>query len=65
MYNYALSADEVTKLYNGESPTGLNAVRSQKPEEGEEASQIFDISGKRYNTPHKGINIINGKKINY
>ena len=65
VYNYALSADEVTKLYNGESPTGLNAVRSQKPEEGEGASQIFDISGKRYNTPHKGINIINGKKINY
>jgi hypothetical protein len=31
----------------------------------DEDNKVFDISGKRLLFPQKGINIINGKKINY
>jgi hypothetical protein len=64
VFNYALSAEDVAKLYNGELPTGLYAAQSHKPKE-EGISPIYDISGKRLNTPQKGINIINGMKIIY
>ena len=67
IYNYALSAEDVVKLYNGEEPTNIrgvseNCTPSRYPNN---AGEVFDLSGKRYQTPHKGINIINGKKINF
>ena len=64
IYNSALSEENIEKIYNGEEPTDINTpvVQEKKYVEG---YNIFDISGKRLTSPQKGINIINGKKINY
>jgi hypothetical protein len=55
---------EILHDESGDPSTGIHAAQSQKPEV-EGASAIYDISGKRLDTPKKGINIINGMKIHY
>lgn len=63
IYNYALSSDDVAKLYNGEEPTSIKT--SMIRESGNVGvNNVYDISGKRLSSPQKGLNIINGKKIN-
>ena len=63
IYNYALSSDDVTKLYNGEEPTSIK--KTMIMESGNVGvNDVYDISGKKLSTPQKGLNIINGKKIN-
>ena len=64
IYNCALSAENIAKIYNGEDPTDINIPMVQE-RKSEEENKVFDISGKRLLFPQKGINIINGKKINY
>ena len=63
IYNCALSAENIAKLYNGEEPTGIKTLVQEKKRT--DVNKIYDISGKRLASPQKGINIINGKKINY
>ena len=64
IYNYALSSDDVTKLYNGEEPTNIktsligNTNRLQ-------SNEVYDFSGRKLSSPQKGVNIINGKKIKF
>lgn len=41
-------------------PTGISTTYLYQ---NAHSSSIFDIHGKQMNTPQKGINIINGKKI--
>lgn len=63
IYNCALSAENIAKLYNGEEPTGIKTLVQEKKRT--DVGKIYDISGKSLASPQKGINIINGKKINY
>ena len=49
-----------TTINNMSKPTGISTNYLNK---NAHSSSIFDIHGKQMNTPQKGINIINGKKI--
>ena len=60
IYNYPLTGEDITKLYNGEEPTGLKEL---KEEIKSKDTNIYDISGRKYTTPQKGINIIGGRKV--
>jgi hypothetical protein len=64
IYNYALSSEDVKKLYKGEEPTGIvkKSLRD-KDEYKYKSSVIYDLSGRRLNSAKKGINIINGKVV--
>jgi len=62
IYNYALSAEDVAKLFKGEEPTGINTPMQRNHTD---TVNIYDISGKRLMAPQKGVNIINGKKVIY
>ena len=60
IYNYPLTGDDITKLYNGKEPTNLKEIKENNKNHD---TYIYDISGKRYTTPQKGLNIIGGKKV--
>ena len=60
IYNYPLTGEEITKLYNGEEPTNLKEIKENNKNHD---TNIYDMSGKRYTTPQKGLNIIGGKKV--
>lgn len=62
IYNYALSSEDVKKLYNGEEPTGI-VKKSLRDKDEYKSSVIYDLSGRRLNSAKKGINIINGKVV--
>jgi hypothetical protein len=49
-----------TTINNMSKPTGISTTYLNQ---NAHSSPIFDIHGKQMNTPQKGINIINGKKI--
>ena len=49
-----------TTINNMSKPTGISTTYLNQ---NAHSSSIFDIHGKQMNTPQKGINIINGKKI--
>lgn len=49
-----------TTINNMSKPTGISTTYLYQ---NAHSSSIFDIHGKQMNTPQKGINIINGKKI--
>lgn len=49
-----------TTINNMSKPTGISTTYLNQ---NARSSPIFDIHGKQMNTPQKGINIINGKKI--
>ena len=49
-----------TTINNMSKPTGISTIYLNQ---NAHSSSIFDIHGKQMNTPQKGINIINGKKI--
>ena len=51
-------AAELTICFN--TPTGIEEITSTPQEK---SGNIYDIAGKRLNTPQKGINIIDSKKI--
>jgi hypothetical protein len=46
-------------LYDVEEATGINEIRSNT----NASSAIYDLQGRRVNVAHKGIYIINGKKV--
>lgn len=65
-YNYALSSDDVAKLYNGEDPTGVETLQGsrfkvQEVQEGQEG-EYYDLGGRRANAAQKGYVITQGKK---
>lgn len=60
VYNYPLPGEDITKLYNGEEPTGLKEIKENIKNQD---ANIYDISGRRYTIPQKGLNIIGGKKV--
>ena len=60
IYNYPLTGEDITKLYNGEEPTGLKELKEDIKSKD---TNIYDISGRKYTTPQKGINIIGGRKV--
>ena len=51
-------ATELTICFN--DPTGIEKITSTPQEK---SGDIYDIAGKRLNTPQKGINIVDSKKI--
>ena len=51
-------ATELTICFN--DPTGIEKITSTPQEK---SGNIYDIAGKRLNTPQKGINIVDSKKI--
>lgn len=62
-YNYALSPDDVSKLYNGEEPTGITSFAAMEPQASETSSApSYDLSGRRVNPKQKGFVITNGSK---
>ena len=50
------------KILEGSTNTAIDDVEVQ-PQETKANDGIFSLSGQRLTTPHKGINIINGKKV--
>jgi hypothetical protein len=60
IYNYPLTGEDITRLYNGEEPTGLKEIKENIKDMD---TNIYDISGRRYTTPQKGLNITGGKKV--
>lgn len=58
IYNYALSADEVTELYD---PT--TAISEVSVDANSDDNKIYDLSGRRADKTARGIIIENGKKI--
>ena len=57
IYNYALSADEVKAAMN-EEVSGISQIIVDK-----EARQTYGIDGIQYRKSHKGIRILDGKKL--
>ena len=72
IYNYALSAEDVTRLYNLET-VGIHEIKltdPAQPTDGNDSQttdgQTYDLSGRHIAAPAllpKGIYIVNGKKV--
>lgn len=63
-YNYALSPDDVAKLYNGEDPTGIGTVPGEGFNvHGVQEAEYYDLNGRRANAGQKGYVITKGKKF--
>lgn len=58
IYNYALSQDEVKAVMSDV----INAIDLQKTDD-VTPSSIYGIDGRRYASPKRGLNIIDGKKV--
>ena len=58
VYNYALSAEDITTLYNGGEVTSIGKV-----EKSQTANAYYDLYGRRVSSPTKGVYIKNGKKF--
>ena len=63
-YNYALSPDDVAKLYNGEDPTGIGTVPGEGFNvQGVQEAEYYDLNGRRVKAGQKGYVITKGKKF--
>lgn len=51
--------NEIFLSNDGETPASIDAVMNN----GQQSAGVYNIGGQRLNTPVKGINIINGKKV--
>ena len=52
-------SNEIFLSNDGETPASIDAVMNN----GQQSAGVYNIGGQRLNTPAKGINIINGKKV--
>ena len=66
IYNYALSADDVSTVYQGGDPTGIELVPGVQAlgnvVSAADGNEVYDLSGRRVNAGQKGIVIKNNKK---
>lgn len=53
--------NDAVAFWMQQATSGVNEIKSDRPN----ASGIYTLDGRQHNTPQKGINIINGKKIRY
>jgi len=51
------------KEYEGSEPTGIQNITLDKETKAPIYNLIYNLNGERVETPQKGINIINGKKV--
>ena len=58
IYNYALSADDVKAVMDGETPTAI-----RQPEMEPSTPAVYGLDGIKRVSPQKGLNIIDGKKV--
>jgi hypothetical protein len=59
IYNYAVDAEEVQAMMNGELPTSIKSdVVTEK-----EVPVVYGLDGIKRKVPRPGMNIINGKKV--
>lgn len=70
IYNYALSADDIARLYKLET-VGIEGIKegnqtqfSQRGLNAKNAPDVYDLSGRRLQRPvRRGVNIVEGKKV--
>ena len=70
IYNYALSADDIARLYKLET-VGIEGIKegnqtqfSQRGLNAKNAPEVYDLSGRRLQRPvRRGVNIVEGKKV--
>ena len=55
---------QMEKMYFSANATGIQQLQSDQTINDQTAArQYFDLSGRRINTPQKGIYIVNGRKV--
>ncbi len=58
IYNYAVSADDVKAIMNGDVPDGIGTAVETPTQ-----AAVYTLDGVRRTAPRKGLNIIDGKKV--
>jgi hypothetical protein len=59
IYNYAVSADDVKAIMDGETPTGVEPAAGPAAQ----PAPVYGLDGVRRDAPRRGVNIIDGKKV--
>ena len=59
IYNYALTANDVKSLYNGQEPVAIRNIEKTVTT----SNVYFDMSGRKVTSPSNGAYIKNGKKV--
>ena len=59
IYNYAVSADDVKAIMNGDLPTGIGEQQAKNPLQ----QAVYTVDGIRRDAVRRGLNVVDGKKV--